>query len=150
MSDLTDFLLARIAEDEEWARPKTVGTSGGSPGPLIPNCFECYAGAHWALDDLARQHVGDDSWYRKNPEAQSLVHEHEWTHADARQLRQRADIAAKRRIVERWRLLWEQADEAPQHLRAMLTSQAVGLGFAPRVLAETYASHPDFREEWRA
>lgn len=149
MSDLTAFLLARIDEDEERARPKTVGMSGGSPNPMLPNCFECYAGARWALDDLARQHAGDDGWYRASPEAQALVHEHEWTHADARQMRVLAECEAKRRIVDEY--VWDGGPSASTTMTAgERRHRRRGLKIALRYLASVYADHPDFREEWRA
>lgn len=61
-----------------------------------------------------------------------------------------AECNAKRRVVEHYRLLCEQANGAPeQHIHAMLASQATGLGVALRLLALPYASHPDYRAEWR-
>lgn len=60
-----------------------------------------------------------------------------------------AEVEAKRRIVEHWTLLAEQAAEAPDHLRRMLSSQVTGLGVAVRLLALPYADHPDYDERWR-
>lgn len=168
--DLTDFLLARLAEDEERARPKTVGMSGGAPGPMLPNCFECYGANRWALDDLARQHAGDDHWYQSSPEAQALVHAHEWTHADARQMRDRAEVEAKRRIValhESWPVLIQtepKLEVSPETWMAKMTSEIAWLTNAEYVkrfgtdpptapmlaaMVQVYADHPDFDPAWR-
>lgn len=61
-----------------------------------------------------------------------------------------ADIAAKRRILERWQYRWQEAGDATeQRMHSMFASQATGLGNAVYLLAEVYSNHPDYREEWR-
>ena len=86
---LSEFLLARIAEDEKRA-PR-----------LQAIAREADAAAHWALMDEARHLL--------------------------------AECEAKRRIVEA--------------AKAAFTSG--GLDHAVRQLAIVYASHPDYRDEWR-
>ena len=130
---LTDFLLARIAEDE--------------------------AAAHRFDADLAREF---------GTPAESLLSS-ELTLAGSGYMdypvltvdstRVLAECEAKRRIVEKLERRWDEADAAAEDpnlsvrergsMNRMYSSQATGLASAVRALAEVYADHPDYREEWR-
>jgi hypothetical protein len=109
---LTEFLLARIAEDEEMA-------------------------------ESAASHNGGTVFARDNYGC-LLVQ-------PARVL---ADCEANRAIVEAYQQRWREADEAAdarnQSLHSMFASQATGLHTAVMAIAEVYAAHPDYREEWLA
>lgn len=103
---LTDFLLARIAEDD----------ANG-----------------WVSSGL-----------RAEPYSRTRAH---------------LECEAKRRIVEKLERRWDEADAAAEDpnlsvrergsMNRMYSSQATGLASAVRALAEVYADHPDYREEWR-
>ncbi len=136
MTALTDFLLARIAEDEEVARVATRGSrwtglagwmdrehgkSNGLPeGPCVLS---------GAAEVVSEWHVG------------SKDAEHIARHDPARVL---AECEAKRRIVEAWRATWSKAAFSP--------SQRLATGAMADVLellALPYADHPDYDEAWR-
>lgn len=97
MSDLTEFLLARIAEDEEAARScedwPECDPVYGCQAHLLPSraLAECEAKRH--ILEIAVPTVGVSNDFARG---------------------------------------WD-----------------VGTSFAVRLLAEVYADHPDYREEWR-
>lgn len=112
MTTLTDFLLARIAEDEEVAR------------------------------------AGEDEWDTPAGVAYTRVglgSSANWVHTiDLARLL--AECEAKRRIVH------EFTGESPHANYDDCGDECVGnaLHWVLRVLAQPYADHPDYREEWRA
>ena len=124
---LTDFLLARIAEDEAptwklipYACPPGCCAPEGWVGHRCLICDEeSYGGTVEAITEIAEEHA-------------------EKVHRRARVL---AECEAKRRIVE---MQWH-------HLG--VDDYAWGMEEAKRqILAELalpYADHPDYREEWR-
>jgi hypothetical protein len=117
---LTDFLLARIAEDEASARE-------ASPGP-------------WDCDEI------DDVW-REDPDGQAHLVARRVTEGDAAHIarhdpaRVLAECEAKRRIVGEHR---EQAGGG-----CCVCSRHEYPCPTLRYLALPYADHPDYREEWK-
>ena len=144
MSDLTEFLLARIAEDEAVARAATPGpwrwdgafegepgyaTEWGHDGPdLVTVAISKRAGIE-APADVVLMSWGHDadglSVTRKDGD-------HIARHNPARVL---AECKAKRRIV---------LGSPPMHLH-----DGPSESWVLRELALPYADHPDYREEWR-
>ena len=122
---LTDFLLARIAEDEAVARAATddgIQANGqhahwreGPRGDC--GCCSRVVGLGVDVDDRQAPHVA--------------------RHDPARVL---AECEAKRRIVG----LIGVADSPEVHVDAFVCAQ-----LAARHLALPYADHPDYREAWR-
>lgn len=170
MSDLCDFLQARLDEDEQVARRACE-----------------YANAEWHLDEefgetvlwwppephvaeAERRHglrVTSDQW-RGQTIASNGDHiaPHIARHDPARVLREvKAKLlivdAYEAQIAERQRLgvlrdaeLAKGDELAPEVAR--LTGSGIGvnswinhLGWVVRVMATTYDTHPDYREEWR-
>ena len=121
MTDLTDFLLARIAEDEATARD-----GEGWRGRLW--------NGEWQIID------------REDDEVVATVsHDFEWGHiARHDPARVLAECEAKRRVVERWRLYSDA--EYPDYEGGYASAMDAVLA----TIALPYADHPDFREEWRA
>ena len=119
---LTEFLLARIAEDEVVARlaqSVIAGTDGDWQDVTQPlTLAKTLAGELWA------QKYG-------------YAYEHIARHDPARVL---AECEAKRRIVEAHRKQVE--DDDP---RAWIVASQIAL----RSLAAVYADHPDYDEAWR-
>ncbi|MDA8439376.1 MAG: DUF6221 family protein [Propionibacterium sp.] len=156
MSDLTEFLLARIAEDEAVAEGAAldVGWDGFGESRIR-------SGQRWVaryhevcrprpLPDEApaeafkRMTIADCGALGLGPAR------HIARHDPARVL---AECEAKRRIVaglrESERLYDELCDEdSDQRWEYLFRSEA--LTFAAKSLALPYADHPDFRGEWRA
>ena len=135
MSDLTEFLLARIAEDEAAARD------------VIASLFNGYRVNELIHPDIAR-------------------HIYRWTPG-----RVLAECEAKRRIIafhESWPVLIQtepSLELTPETWVAKMTSDIAWLTNAEYVkrfgtdpptapmllaMAQAYADHPDYREEWRA
>jgi len=150
MTDLAEFLLARIAEDEQIAKD--------APGPNWHVAVERKGEpGRWAgvaayqltlpppdrLDSLSvgtmlARSVGNSPFL--------IDHVARWSPA-----RVLAECAAKRRIVELHRgqkALWDD-DENP--LEVVECPECGVLFPCPtlRLLALPYADHPDYREEWR-
>ena len=122
---LTDFLLARIAEDEEAARACVDEEA---------DVFEAHEDdADWHVSVKGGMHVanlGRTTWHGTGELARHIAR-----HDPARVL---AECEAKRRIVE-------------NHLRHEPGQGGYGASrHAVRLLSAVYADHPDFREEWRA
>ena len=125
MSDLTSFVLARIAEDERFAHQ----AMGGGDG-------------HWASWNRSwdtsptRDLAADGVRVAALP---MTIDEHVCRHDPARVL---AECEAKRRIVALHTYDWNprglcMADDEPGPCSTL------------RVLAQPYADHEQFREEWR-
>lgn len=135
MTALTDFLLARIAEDEEAARA-CVGVNdlarhlNGAPIP------------RW---------VREGSGIRSDDEYRILRVSHTWRneadhitrHDPARVL---ADCVAHRRFVERVLVFENALQDYPGLIRVEAARNA--LIMALRVLSTPYADHPDYEQEW--
>jgi len=145
MSELTDFLEARLAEDEVAAR-------AASPGGWHYGDVESVAGgmlydesrtiAHLVYEQRD-DHDGSIVRHMLSAEADANGH-HIARHDPARVL---ADVAAKRRMLElrySWNLHAERAPDLDLLTVQVATADAIIRGFAA-----AYAEHPDFREEWR-
>ena len=119
MSDLTEFLLARIAEDEAVARAwaRAYNNPGSHPD------------YHYAT---MRRHRREWPVLWRSLDA----------YPPARVL---AECEAKRRIVEEFEQV--HADYRLAHTPT-LEGQRLGLVKALTFLALPYVHHPDFREEW--
>src|SRR5665647_728483 len=135
MSDLTSFVLARIAEDERFAHQ----AMGGGDG-------------HWASWNRSwdtsptRDLAADGVRVAALP---MTIDEHVCRHDPARVL---AECEAKRRIVEEHPAeRYADVDERfCKRCRAGLFEREVGWPCATlRSLALPYADHEQFREEWR-
>lgn len=135
---LTDFLLARIAEDEAVARAASPGgwTYRGIDsisGSTLYDEMRSIASIDYDQDDYERS-VGRNIY---EPEADANG-AHIARHDPARVL---AECEAKRRIVE-----WHDCE--PEHVwgcGACTHDRPCVLA----LLALPYADHPDYREEWR-
>lgn len=120
--NLTEFLLARIAEDEEVAKAvaqeiraelaRDIYLPGQGPDP----------------DDRGMYRASDGT------DSPAVVV------GPARVL---AECQAKRRIVEMWSTRNEQSDHPT------IGAHATGLSLAIRALAAVYADHPDYDGAWR-
>lgn len=128
---LTDFLLARIAEDERRANDALAEPNYPHFGNTAADALLGLAESEGA-DTFALLHFG--------------------RHRPARVL---AECEAKRRIVEEWRA----ADKAEEEFDGegdgwpeidRLRSVVDALCGAMKALALPYADHEDFKEEWRA
>jgi hypothetical protein len=117
---LAEFLLARIAEDEEVARSATRDSSYGWSDNAFTQAVEL-AENEGAVEE-ATAHIA-----RHNP---------------ARVL---AECEAKRRIVTRWEFAVGQASNADEGWEMI----AGALEDCVCDLALPYVDHPDFREEWQ-
>lgn len=115
MSDLVEFLLARIGEDEESARQAGSG--------------EWESWSHRAGGVDLRDLVENRKRFAEVPSDRD---EHIARHSPARVL---AECVAKRRIVE--------------HVEPDPLTLSPGDDYVLRLLAQVYADHPDYREEWR-
>jgi len=154
VSDLTDFLMARIAEDEALAREVK---TADFPSP-------------WTCDVYAPS-VTDDAFLRDADGG--AIFESEWSATSDRRVvahiarhdptRVLAECEAKRRIVALFEEERERRDiynrdyDSGEYdfnendLRARLASNAHcrGLEEAMLALALPYANHPDYDEAWR-
>lgn len=136
---LTDFLLARIAEDEvgareaspsPWSYPGIESVSGG----MIYDKTRTIGSVYYEQPD---DHDGSIVRHMLAPEADANG-AHIARHDPARVL---AECEAKRRIVE-------QASE--DHAEGGgITSAEIALQHILCALALPYADHPDYREEWK-
>lgn len=100
--DLVGFLLARIAEDEDDARPRTVIRSGGWPAPDVLNCIGVKGKGcpdAWALPGKVDSEPNGPHWWDA-AEVRGVVREHERTHVSPDQALALLECATKRSIVE--------------------------------------------------
>jgi hypothetical protein len=135
---LTEFLLARIAEDEYVARA------------FVNELGEAQ---RWQADEVGGtvRRIGTPPFGLSNVEARTPTHltaDHIARHDPARVL---AECEAKRRIVERdGKYLIEQwrrySDEHHKTFDEWFTKP---YGTTLRDLASVYADHPDYDEAWR-
>lgn len=133
---LTDFLLARIAEDEAVAR-------------------KAYPSGRWSIDTSKRQVgiTGDiaaqDAPWRFAQASEGCTAQHIARHDPARVL---AECAAKRQIMEELGLISGETKPGADVRRGnplAANRVARGANRALRALASVYADHPDYRDEWR-
>lgn len=151
MSDLTDFLLARLSEDEGAARQAGGGSWRANPVEPLP-AGHPYAGLKrpgvataWEVADPTRPGNRHSQTFLRVPNGvygYDDVIGHVARHDPARIL---AECEAKRQIVE-----WHTEGHYCTDLGAM-ESWYLSDNPCPTVLAlaQPYADHPDFREEWR-
>lgn len=131
MTTLTEFLLARIAEDEAAAR-------------AVPPLDHNYDMGGRRQDErftfgrsLPSSADGMGNWSKHRDSPTTRAHFERWHPA-----RILADCEAKRRIVEMW---VARADDHP-----VTTAHRTGLGLAIKALASVYADHPDYNPTWAA
>jgi hypothetical protein len=117
---LTDFLLARITEDEAWARAASEGDGYQNWDTPSTGVVQLAGGD---LDGLV-------------PTSRAAA-EHIVRHDPARVL---ADCDAKRRIV-----MAPQPDSGTDFSGGVCTAFA----WVHKILALPYAGHPDYRDKWR-
>ena len=163
MSDLTEFLLARIAEDEAVAR--AIMAEGYSEGRWQWDMHRNAPYRSALVDEHDRVVLppkDDDVFPSRN------VAEHIARHDPARVL---AECEAKRRIIafhESWPVLIQtepSLELTPETWVAKMTSDIAWLTNAEYVkrfgtdpptapmllaMAQVYADHTDYREEWRS
>jgi hypothetical protein len=127
MSDLAEFLLARIAEDEEAAR------RAGSES--------------WLHRSLMRHPTSRQSVYAEGREIAEVEHADGWHIARHDPARVLAECEAKRRIVGHLMrcLQPDEPDISPQYDDGYIDA----LDFALKLLALPYADHPDYDPAWR-
>lgn len=125
MSDLVEFLRARLDEDEEIARH-------ASPGPW--HCTSDPLGMHIENGDGLGRIVMRSGADRADARGWSNI-EHIARHDPSRAL---AEVAAKRQVVTAY-----EASSAP-----FLAAQRPGLWMAVKSLATAYSDHPDFAAAW--
>lgn len=137
MSDLTDFLLARIAEDEAVAREAI-------PGTYSPNADD---DGSWQMIEVDHEGIWPEPLSKPTSEWGHLASEpwavHVERHDPARVL---AECEVKRRIVERA----QRASQAfAQSINPTTSGVAMTLDLVLADLALPYADHEDYRQEWR-
>lgn len=131
--DLIEFLRARLDDDEQIARTAAGQNADGSR--TWPS---------WSYDrDNFLVQVGDSSWFaaQKTGDADG---EHIARHDPARVL---ADVDAKRRIIETYRKCLHMC--AAGHETAYSQGELGAYESAAKLLALSYAAHPDYDEAWR-
>jgi len=134
---LGEFLEARFAEEEAAHGSGRVITPASAP-PHGDVTYSIVHGRVYAAPDcdITDQYL---AWLESQPLSDGAQ-------------RVRAEVAVKRRIVQKWLRRWEEAEEATargeHHLHRMYASQATGLGTAVRTILSLYADHPDFNEAW--
>jgi hypothetical protein len=119
---LTDFLLARISEEEAQARELV-------PGRVDPE------NARWHTESLAMASLDDrQRRYVAN-----------W--APPRVL---AECEAKKRIVDLWEFANREASMGAEWpVKQLFDGRLSMIEAALRALAAVYADHPEFQPEWR-
>jgi hypothetical protein len=130
---LADFLLARIAEDEDWA-----------------NEASYWGNDKWSADDLGRWVLSGDWQPMTMGESEHIAR-----HDPARVL---AECEAKRALV-----IMCQPDPVDVQLRALAVANPAAWELVGplieqadyernatlRILASVYADHPEYRDEWK-
>ena len=147
MSDLTEFLLARIAEDEHDAKRAL----GLDLSVRLRTQAERMVHQHGSPDPPDEPNAADSLWWTAQDVVQWLT-----PYGPARVL---AECEAKRRIVAAHPLT---TDAIPQGYVGKSAgfgcstchdwdgmTEALGNCETLRALAMPYADHPDFRPEWR-
>lgn len=137
MSDLTDFLLARIAEDEAIAREATPGQW------YVDDTYGTVTAAPFTSARLAYDRTADEDCWVIPESSDSGVGSHNLAHiARHDPARVVAECEAKRRIVAA-HTEWDENDwQSPAYFSAPMD-------LVLALLALAYADHPDYREEWK-
>lgn len=127
MSYVTRFVRARLAEERDLLRPKTIVVSGGHPAPEILNCIG--ADHRGTCSDGWSKDVSGTDWRGvEDPE----VREHEMGHATADQKRRLAQVEAMLDLLD---ALWT--------TRTQRTLIAL-------TLAQPWRDHEEFNPGWVA
>lgn len=138
---LTDFLLARIAEDEAVARAAESGPWASEiAGP--PQGFEDYGDVASIVARTASPQISIQV-------ADEIVVDDAAHIARHDPVRVLAECAAKREIVNS-RATFETVAASTNDLGPKMTSAGAvaGLDVAIRYLASAYSDHPDYQSEW--
>jgi hypothetical protein len=130
---LTEFLLARIAEDEAVARQTN------------PHRYD-------EIDDWDAQTDAEDRWGRQ-PHGQQCG----WGLGEGLSdkckcgypARVLVECEAKRRIVDYREQCERDRDEAPREARDLFAARLLAFDATLRALALPYAGHPGYDEKWR-
>lgn len=147
MADLgiTEFLLARIAEDEAaFSLPEWEPDCGGDWTLSGPGFFANY----WPDNTVSVSiYVGDtrvaeSGIVSRGSRAECQAFAERWIRDHSRAL---AECRARRRIVEELRDFVTEFPESPE----FADGYYAGLDRAVHLLAAAYIDHPDYREEWR-
>lgn len=150
MSDVVEFLKARLDEDEAMARAADV--KQGDPEWFATH----HLGGHTVRSKLdsrptarVQDLAGDDERDLTGILDGRAVSEHIARHDPARVLR---EVEAKRQMVDEWESGLARLDDKgrPLHLFDPVQSMLLKSHMRwLRYLASVYADHPDYREEWR-
>jgi hypothetical protein len=130
--DLTEFLAARLDEDEAAAKA-CQSPSPWSPGTGLP-------GDSWIVTDDTGEPVVYDEGTPTVEEARHIAR-----HDPARVLR---EVEAKRKILDRW----AKSAADPRDIRLVAHADLEGnlaLLWVVRQLAAVYSDHPDYDPAWR-
>jgi hypothetical protein len=152
VTTLTEFLEARLAEDEATARATLIDVKGSGYWHADERPVALTVDLYRVRDDNARPVVeAVKSLYGDEGPAEPLyvdgeaVAAHVARHDPARVLR---EVAAKRDLLDR-HASSERSAEGPLANDSEVY-YAEALEEAVRILATTYSDHQDFREEWAA
>jgi hypothetical protein len=138
MTTLTDFLLARYAEIEAMAREVIADGDADELGRWEWVEYPYEGGSPQPLGSLAKGTSGYDpdwSWTR-------LVNRYDPAHV-------LADIEAKRRIVELHTPDHECTDGSESYPGVFAGDGSMEVCDSLRLLALSFASHPEYDERWR-
>lgn len=133
---LAEFLLARIAEDQELARRATGGPwqVEGEPGEVVP-WEEPWVAAGQEVEVTRHPDGGHPNGsVRSYGDAEHIAH---WDPA-----RVLAECEAKRQIVEYVRDQWDQPYGGPEPFLPSEWTDVL------KLLAQPYADHTDYQESW--
>lgn len=134
MSELSEFLLARIAEDE--------AAAGGAFRDINDGSTPDKGKRWWNAGDVVLTVEDNERIVEQAPAiGDDAVASHIARHDPARVL---AECKAKRRIVEAVQYL----SRLPSHMCMPDVESAMGLERAMQAMAAVYADHPDYRSEW--
>ncbi len=141
MITIADFLLARIAEDEDVALSAAGWSAAGDERDR----------GHWRREGLASvvTEAGGSVVYSDAGQVSSEVADHIAHHDPGRVL---AECAGKRRLVEvahTW-ITQGERETGNDVIAVSVKTQGITGETCLRLLAQPYAEHPDFHEEWRA
>ena len=148
MSELVEFLLARITEDDEVARAASQGpweSSNLSFSGILAGTGQVDAGPTTIAMCNSSYWGGGEYAYPPGVEEVANAN-HIARHDPARVL---AECEAKRQIIG-----WYREDEGtrlhplPSTPTEFVTGRADGLWGCLLAIAETYRDHPDFKPEW--
>jgi hypothetical protein len=140
VSDLVAFLLARVDEDEAVARGAAahITPSRSRPGPAGENWSATYDQVRSDWHDGMRHDIAEVGTFGRDLTA------HIARHDPARVL---AECEAKRRMVSRLQAYTDALAATPGDRERLARWSEWDL--AARYLALPYASHPDYRDEYK-